>query len=394
MDTTKNKVCLVCHGPVTCNSGRHVLSIARELRLLGRDVSICVPTLEGSDAFSVHEIKIQSFDSHIASLNRTEDILYHYWTPREIIREFHISICNRLSRKIKYLIHLEDDEMIILKDQMNLSELDINYKTANCTTLQVPPNLTHPVHGRNFIHKAIAVTTLSKYLLEDVSMLPNAVFWPSYDSPFEQQFDQNAIDSIRRELNIPKGNHIVTYIGNMHFSNADEIRSLYIAVAIVNRMGLPLTLIRTGQDSVPLAEHGEPLLRQHARELGYIPKVQLPLLLQVANILVQPGRDDRWNRMRFPSKLPEFLVSGRPVILPRANLGAALQNGKNAIVLEHATASNIAEALLKWLPKSDACAVIGRSGREFALEHLQWKKAVQSVDQLYSRILQKEISSK
>ena len=172
----------------------------------------------------------------------------------------------------------------------------------------------------------------------------------------------------------------------MHFSNADEIRSLYIAVALVNRMGMPLTLIRTGDDSVPLAEHGADLLKENAIELGRVPKVRLPLLLQLADVLVQPGLNDRWNRMRVPSKLPEFLVSGRPVVLPRANLGAVLQTEKNAFVLEDATASSIADTLIMSLPDKNLRERIGFNGRKFALEHLQWNKAALSVENLYNEI--------
>lgn len=386
MHSTKNKVCLVCHGPVACNSGRHVLSIARELRLLGWDASICVPTLEGADEDSVCDIEIQSFDSHISALDSREEILYHYWTPREVIRDFHISICNRLSRKVKYIIHLEDDEMILFKDQMNLSEFDMQFKNANIASLQVPSHLTHPLHGKKLIQNAQGVTALTPYLIEEFSTLPQAVFWPGYDKLFEKLYDQQAIGSIRRELNIPEHNHIVTYIGNMHFSNADEIRSLYIAVALVNRMGMPLTLIRTGEDSVSLAEHGMDLLKENAIELGSVPKPRLPLLLQLADVLVQPGLNDRWNRMRVPSKLPEFLVSGRPVVLPRANLGAVLQTEKNAFVLEDATASSIAETLIMSLPDKNLRERIGCNGRKFALEHLQWNKATLSVENLYNEL--------
>ena len=56
----------------------------------------------------------------------------------------------------------------------------------------------------------------------------------------------------------------------MHESNVAEVRSLYLAVALANRMGLPMRLVRTGLDFVPLAEHGEDLLRAHAHELGFV----------------------------------------------------------------------------------------------------------------------------
>ena len=56
---------------------------------------------------------------------------------------------------------------------------------------------------------------------------------------------------------------------------------------------------------------------------------RLPALLRLADVLVQPGESNRFNTHRLPSKLPEFLASGRPVIMPRANLGLrAVRRGR------------------------------------------------------------------
>jgi glycosyltransferase involved in cell wall biosynthesis len=91
--------------------------------------------------------------------------------------------------------------------------------------------------------------------------------------------------------------------------------------------------------------------------------------------------------LRFPSKLPDYLVSGRPLMLPRVNLGMELDHGRNAIVLPEATAERIAVALVEWLPQRDTLAAIGTAGAEFARRSLTWSAAADVVEGLYRRIL-------
>ena len=64
-----------------------------------------------------------------------------------------------------------------------------------------------------------------------------------------------------------------------------------------------------------------------------MPWREIPGYLALADAYVQPGAPDDFNRYRLPSKLPEFLAMGRPVILPACNLGNELTDGENALLL-------------------------------------------------------------
>ena len=61
---------------------------------------------------------------------------------------------------------------------------------------------------------------------------------------------------------------------------------------------------------------------------------EIPRYLALADAFVQPGAPDEFNRYRLPSKVAEFLAMGRPVILPRCNIGNELTEGENAMLLE------------------------------------------------------------
>jgi glycosyltransferase involved in cell wall biosynthesis len=111
----------------------------------------------------------------------------------------------------------------------------------------------------------------------------------------------------------------------------------------------------------------------------------MPELLAAADVLVQPGGDDPYNAYRFPSKLPEFLASGRPVVLPRTNIGLHLRDSVDAVLLEHGDPGEIAEKVRLLVANPELGARIGEAGRAFALRELRWSKNIEPVVHLYRR---------
>ena len=79
-------------------------------------------------------------------------------------------------------------------------------------------------------------------------MFPSEVIWPAFE---EDLFTAAPPDrELQRSLGIEDGEAVLVYAGNAHNSNASELRSLYLAVAAVNRAGRPLKLVRLGRDFV------------------------------------------------------------------------------------------------------------------------------------------------
>src|SRR5262249_29682621 len=140
---------------------------------------------------------------------------------------------------------------------------------------------------------------------------------------------------------------VIVYPGNVHPANAEEVRSLYLAIALLNRRGYPTFLVRTGTDYCEFLPRSGEWIKPYLRELGFVTREQMPEILALADIFVQPGRADRFNAYRFPSKLPEFLAMGKPTILPFTNLGLALAHEQEALVLEIADGSRITEAVMR-----------------------------------------------
>jgi glycosyltransferase involved in cell wall biosynthesis len=118
-----------------------------------------------------------------------------------------------------------------------------------------------------------------------------------------------------------------------------------------------------------------------------VPDRAIPDYIEGADALVQPGRRNAFNDYRFPSKLPMFLASGRPVVVFNSNRDFALKDGENCLLLEDGDSDEIAgklERLIqdKWLRRQ-----LGRSGRSFAHEHFSWEKSAFQLLQFYRGIL-------
>ncbi len=117
----------------------------------------------------------------------------------------------------------------------------------------------------------------------------------------------------------------------------------------------------------------------------------MPKIVALADALVQPGKADAFNEYRFPSKLPEYLASGKPVVLPRTNIGRFLVNGQDCILLQEGDALEITQKLEQLLPNKILRRTIGTNGREFAHKNLQWRISAGKLLAFYNQILKSEI---
>lgn len=377
-------ILFVCYRNLNCNSGLHIFHLANELVSFGNECLVFVPN---GKALSIENGECQFITMEYDELDSTDyffsnkkdaDII-HVWTPREIVRKF---VTNALLKRFKcpYLVHFEDNEGHILEKELGLP-------TEKHDDFDVPLHLSHPVRYKNFISESSGLTVLIESLLIfKPDQLPAQVFWPGFDDIFYYLPKSN--HRLKKKLGIGNDIKIIVYMGNAHASNRKEIFSLYLAVYILNRNGIPMKLIRTGVNSEPLLENElGSLLEENCIELGFLPRNDLPGLLSLADILVQPGRANEFNDYRFPSKIPDFLVSGKPVILPRTNIGKKMDDGENCLLMDRGDAIDIARKIEWLLNHEDVALQIGKQGREFAKNKLSWNKSARKVEDFYHQIL-------
>lgn len=369
-----SNVLFVLYHDFTANSATHVHAISEELTSLGYECQIAVPqnkeSIAGLGSYAAKPIDFAEAESRgvVYSNGRGPDII-HAWTPREIVRRFCEAMRTRYASQL--FIHLEDNEFHVLSRNLGkpLSDL-LALPSADLDRL-VPLPFSHPHRANEFLRSATGVTVIIDKLKEFVPAgVPSLELWPSAARALFRPRSQSTID--RSLYGIPGNSTVLVYTGNTHGANAREMRSLYLAVAILNREGHVTTLVRAGRDYCPFLGPDESWARQHSIELGMMPHRDIPPILALADVLVQPGQPGEFNDYRFPSKLPEFLSVGRPVVLPRSNIARYMIHGEHGYIVSDLNAVAIADAVRTIMNDSDLYNRLAAGAVNFFNNHLDW----------------------
>ncbi len=367
------------------NSATHVCALANELSVMGHECRVAVPSNKdsirtlGRVRFEALEFGDVREKGVAFSDGRCPDIV-HAWTPREVVRQFCQEIRNRCYCHL--FVHMEDNEWHLVSSALNkpFEELAV----LPCVELDalIPSSLSHPVKAPEFLSSADGITIIIDTLAEIVPEgKPTLELWPSASRDLfatrpKQPFSRAAIG-------IPRNSTVLVYTGNVHWANADEVRSLYLAVAILNREGHPTTLVRAGLDHCPFLGPDEIWARRHSIELGKVPHTDVPAVLALADVFVQPGRPDNFNDYRFPSKLPEFLSAGRPVILPNTNIAKHMIHRRHAYILPESNGMEIANAVREILSDTTLYNRLTEGALEFFNERLSWTRSANKLVEFY-----------
>jgi glycosyltransferase involved in cell wall biosynthesis len=362
-----------------------VHNFANQLATFGHSVAVALPWGDdtgghlGEQKYTVRYFsQIEGEWSRIFSNGASPDVV-HAWTPRENVRLF----CEKLAAHCNFslVIHLEDNEELILEANLGTSF----EKLARSNSIEVPKNLSHPRRYRGFIASAAGVTLimdrLAKFVPEEV---PKLILWPGADR--DLFFPRPVDEPFLRQIGVPPGAIVLCYTGNVHSANAREVRSLYVAAAILDREGLPARLVRAGRDFCPFLGEDTQWARNISIELGYVKHVEIPKVLAIADFLVQPGSDDAFNEYRLPAKLPEFFAMGRPVILPRTNAGRFVKYGEEGWVLSKVDALGIAEAVQTLIRDKPLARQLSVGAGTFCDEHFSWKKNARALETFYGAV--------
>jgi glycosyltransferase involved in cell wall biosynthesis len=383
-----SNILFVLYHDFSANSAVHVHNFANELIALGHSAAVAVPILEDTgSALGKQHYAVLSYDDVDGDWARVftnalpPDIL-HAWTPRENVRLF----CEKIQPLCSALlfIHLEDNEELILEKNLGMSFEEI----GRSPWLELPGNLSHPRNYRRFIQAADGITMIMDRLEKFVpASKAKLVLWPGADraSFYPREKDEESL----ARLGIAQGNIVLCYTGNVHSANAREVRSLYLAAAILSREGTPTTLVRAGSDYCSFLGPDEKWAREISVDLGYVKHVDIPAVLGLADFLVQPGADDAFNMYRLPAKLPEFFAMGRPVIIPRSNVGRFVRHGAEAWLLDKVDALGIAGAVSHLRADPALSERLAAGALQFCRQHFDWKKNASALAHFYDEVAAK-----
>lgn len=383
-------ILFVNHGGFNCvNSAIHIFHLANQLVEQGLDCAVAVPeAVDKVELLGEPKFRPVTYEAAAAGKFGFEDgagpSLIHAWTPREHVRR----LVQRISRarRCPYFVHLEDNEDEIAANQAGLPFESLRTLPAAQLNRLIPEGFSHPIYSRQFLANAAGVTAIIDRLLEfKPDDTPGEVLWPGFDPIFAHLPANNA--ELRYGLSIGEDEFVLVYPGNTHASNREEMRSLYTSVGLLNSRGHKVRLVRFGTDYCDPMDGNREFVQACCLELGFRPRQALPGPMAMADALVQPGRPSRFNDYRLPSKLPDFLISGRPVVLPRTNLGRFLRDGEECLLLDEGDAIEIADKLERLIRDPDLRQRIGTGGKEFACRELNWEPIAAKIRCFYDRVL-------
>ena len=371
-------ILFVTYHDFTSNSAIQIHNFANNLVKMGNDCCVAVPFNKNSvyDAIGGEVLYTPAEFSELQNFkklfrNGGKPDIIHAWTPREIVRKQ----CMALMKKFEctLIVHLEDNEELLLENILSLPIDRLRSLPIEKLNEIVPEMASHPVFYREFLCAADGITVIMDTLVEFIPKDKKyMVLWPGIDT---SRFHADIIDKkLRRDLGIADADIVICYTGNVHSSNAKEVRSLYLAVALLNRDGISTKLIRTGKDFVPFLGDDSDWAHQYSIELGFISHQKISSLLGISDFLIQPGRADRFNDYRLPSKLPEFFFMGKPVILPNSNVGRFIKNSEQALLLDKGDAIDIMEKVKILANDKDLAKRIACMGQEFAKQEFDIEK--------------------
>jgi glycosyltransferase involved in cell wall biosynthesis len=382
-------VLFIHYGTFESNSAIQTFHFANRLVDLGFEVAVCGRAAEllagvGEPRFEVLEYR--DLDRKLASYRRDpRQTVLHAWTPRERVRRATADAAARLGAP--YLVHLEDNEEHLLEAIEGREIAALRRAPPDEQDSVIGLEYAHPARYPDFMRAAAGVTVITEELNEfNFGHRPSHVMRPGVDT---ERFSPEVEPATTRErLGIGRDEFLLVYQGAMHRANEREMFSLYLAVALLRRRGHAVRLLRLGEDWT----HGlDPSIGALAERgvvaIGAVPWREIPGYLVLADAFVQPGAPDVFNRYRLPSKLPEFLAMGRPVVLPRCNIGAELEPGAEALVLDRGDGVEIADRVESLIRDPELARRLGRAAREFALANLDWDRNAVRLADFYRRVV-------
>lgn len=187
---------------------------------------------------------------------------------------------------------------------------------------------------------------------------------------------------------------LVTYVGMLN-EKKDGVITLMTAFSQV-AAEFPAAMLRLVGDSDDARVSNVPEYRRIADGLGIIERVefvgqvvhsQIAGYLREAAILVLARPSSQQADAGFPTKLGEYLASGRPTIVTlTSDIGTYLSDGHDAFLIPPDDVDALAEKLRLVLSDPDAAEMVAEAGRLVAEESFDYRAAGRILSQAFTRM--------
>jgi glycosyltransferase involved in cell wall biosynthesis len=379
-------ILFVLYGDFSSNSVHPLALYARELHKCGHNCAVVVPNnLETIQQCPNVFFRPLLYDDalhdpeSIFPDGRPADVI-HAWTPREVVRRFVTSYMAK--RPTPLIVYLEDHESWIACRALGLEEAVLVQQTDQSISERIRDGLSHPFRYDSFIGLADAAAVIQDKLEVDVPPWVHCeTVMPGVDLEF---FSPRMADPLlRKQYGIAENERVIVYPGGLNEFTRSSIETLCRAVCLINKQGYPCRLLRTGPFALDFIDQLPSEAAALISDLGVLPRSELPDLLALADVFVQPGKIDPFEDLRLPGKLPEFLAMGRPVVMPDVNIAHLFEDGVNAVLTRTGSAEEIAAKCIELFSDPQKAERIGQGGRKFAEKYFDLQKQATRLENVY-----------
>lgn len=375
-----NRVVFVLPNGLESNNGYHASAFAKLMWKKGVESIFVVPdpTFASDQANTLNYSNALTYGVQFYGGKDPEII--HAWTPREHVRQISLELLE-IYPAAKIVVHIEDNEEYLTEVASGFPWEKLNSMSETDLCGLIPQDCYHPIHGPRFLANADGLT----YVIESLSRFntankPSTILHPLVD---ETLFYPRPINyELRHQLGIPDGHMVLVYAGNVHNANWKDVKLLYDAVNALNNSKVGTTLIRTGVDNPEIDTENWP--RTFVKEMGWVERIQLPEIYAAANLFVQPGKPGHFDDERAPSKLTDYFASGRPVLLPSANIGLEVIDQVEALVLDFSDEIELTETVQMLSLDHQLSKRLSIGASTFATRHFESKYLSIAMSNFYS----------
>lgn len=190
-------------------------------------------------------------------------------------------------------------------------------------------------------------------------------------------------DEFRQEGGPSTAPRFVTYTGMLN-ERKDGVATLMTAFSRLAG-DFPDVILRLVGDSDDARTSNVPEYREIAEGLsiagrveftGQVPRSEIPRHLGEASVLVLARPSSQQADAGFPTKLGEYLASGRPVIVTRtSDISEYLTDGETAFIVPPGDLEALVTALRRVLSDPESASAVGAAGRHVAEESFDYRVA-------------------
>jgi len=385
-------ILFINYGDTKSNSLNHIQYFAKGLAKSGHECLIKIaPEIDLTTAYqnqeSLRRLNIIVDEEPVFQNGRPAEIL-HAWTPREIVRKQVLSYMAVTHPKPKLVVHMEDNEINITSEFTGVAHESLMKLSERRLKKRVIEQISHPRRHQIFLAIADAVTGIVPALKSHVpETSPFHLLLPGIDlAEFSTTRDQQAC---REKYNISE-EYLTIYPGSVNRVNFKEVKVIYEVLVAINRLGYCTRLIQTGQTPPWFREMLSDDEKAISTDLGFLEREELLALLPNADFFIQSGAAGPYNDYRLPSKLPEYFATGRPVVMPKANIGQMVTDGQEALLHSSGSVDEIVSKCLYLLKNPQIGDQIGHAGRAFAKKHFDIKNNIRNLEAIYESVLMKD----